>query len=254
MEQEKLFGIDLKEKKKEVKPKKKSKRKSKRKGVIEIKYSFFSTDIPERNKKKGDEYVSVDFSGHNEGSGNPCLNDKEADELVRQIYMKKSKDYKIEIRDLRNKQLKEREKFKDKKAKITIINDYVDDYTKDILDRTPIPSFSINFEREDSYLGGIGSSAFSNDIKREGLDKVRDRLVGDELNEMVFNGYNIENIEIVNIPRDEKQLEIWKKRHNEDIETKKEFAEKEIKQYSEKLKKALRIKYGYRVKIRVLKE
>ena len=119
-----LFGVEIEKEGKKVKEVKKKKRK----GTITISYGYYSTDIPEKIKK-GDRFVSVDFEGYNEGSASP-MKEEEVEDYVRQLYLKKSEDYKIEIIDKRKEQLKEREKFKDLKAKITIENYYTSDYNR----------------------------------------------------------------------------------------------------------------------------
>jgi len=242
-----LFGVEIeKEVVKEVK-------KKKRKGTITISYGYYSTDIPEKNIKKGDRFVGVDFEGYNEGSASP-MKEEEVEEYVRQLYLKKSKDYKIEIIDKRKEQLKEREKFKDLKAKITIENYYTSDYNLPLMERKPIPAWSIWFDRKDSILGGCGSGAYNAEIEREGLEVVREEVLEREIQKMLNAGYKRENIEIIRIPLDEKQLKKWEEKHQKEITETKKRAEEEIKELSKKLKKLLKIKYGCNVKIKVLKD
>ena len=243
-----LFGVEIEKEGKKVKEVKKKKRK----GTITISYGYYSTDIPEKIKK-GDRFVSVDFEGYNEGSASP-MKEEEVEDYVRQLYLKKSEDYKIEIIDKRKEQLKEREKFKDLKAKITIENYYTSDYNLPLMERKPIPAWIIWFDRKDSILGSCGSSAYKNKIKREGLEVVRDKVLEKEIQEMLNAGYQRENIEIIRIPLDEKQLKKWEEEHQKEIEKAKKNADKEIKELSEKLKEQLKIKYGCNVKIKVLKD
>ena len=47
---------------------------------------------------------SVDFDGHNEGSGSPCKDIEEVELCVQQIKERHGKDYKLEIKDFRIKQ------------------------------------------------------------------------------------------------------------------------------------------------------
>ena len=229
------------------------KKKTKRKGKITISYSYASVDF-DGGIKKGDRFTSVDFDGFQEGSGSPC-NDDEADEYLQKLYLEKSKDYKIEIIDKRAEQQKGFDKLKDVKTIIKIDNHYQNsgDYSTKLTDKKPEPAFCLWFDRVDSCLGAIDSSAMKERIKREGLEKTKQDVLDEEIQDMLNAGYQRKNIEIKIIPLDENAMRKWESRHNEDIRNAKISAEKEIKELSKKLKEQLEIKYGYPVKIIVEK-
>lgn len=92
----KLFGQEIENYKQMVKetPKKK-----KYKGTITISYSNFTTDG--EGFVKGQQFISVQFDGHNEGSGSPCLNEEEANKHIEYLKNLHSEFYDIEVIDKR---------------------------------------------------------------------------------------------------------------------------------------------------------
>ena len=78
---------------------KKKRAKGKDKATITLSYSYFSSDIPEKNIKKGDKFYSVSFWGHNEGSGSPCYTYEEMVKEIQNLKAKYEEKYKITIID-----------------------------------------------------------------------------------------------------------------------------------------------------------
>lgn len=82
----------------------------KRKGLITISYRNYACDLhnydKDRNpinppyKKKGDQYIGVDFFGHNCSASRPCDSEEEMKKKINQI-IESHKDHKIKIEDLR---------------------------------------------------------------------------------------------------------------------------------------------------------
>jgi hypothetical protein len=76
--------------------------KTKRKrAVIKIGYGNYSCDG--EKFKKGQQYISVDFWGHNEGSASPCDSEQEANEHIKHLLERHKDDYDIKIIDERVK-------------------------------------------------------------------------------------------------------------------------------------------------------
>ena len=71
----------------------------KTRGTIRISYSHYSTDT--EHAKKGDRYISVDFTGHNEGSGSPCDTKQEADKQIAYLKAKHGSTYDLKVIDER---------------------------------------------------------------------------------------------------------------------------------------------------------
>ena len=58
--------------------------------------------IQKHSKDEGWNFpFSVDFDGHNEGSGSPCKDIEEVELCVQQLKDRHSKNYKLEIKDFR---------------------------------------------------------------------------------------------------------------------------------------------------------
>lgn len=98
----KLFGAEVLELTKDIPSEPLPKPIKKKKGTITISYGTWGVDIPESNMIKGNRMVSVDFNGHNEGSGSAFNTEEEAQEEVERIKADKS-DYNIKIIDERDK-------------------------------------------------------------------------------------------------------------------------------------------------------
>ncbi|MDD5332067.1 MAG: hypothetical protein PHE43_04625, partial [Candidatus Nanoarchaeia archaeon] len=113
----------------------------------------------------------------------------------------------------------------------------------------------------ETCLGGTHSSGWNCDSIREkhGLQKLsleekEKNALEWIINDIVEDGIPRENIEVV---REEMNAEKIKQHEQRKLDNRKrdlELAEKDIENYSKKLKEALKIKYGYPVKIQVLKE
>lgn len=73
-----------------------------REGVITISESNFSTNG--EGFVNGQKFISVDFDGHNEGSGSPCLNEEEAQQEIKKLIERHRAIYTIKIIDERIKQ------------------------------------------------------------------------------------------------------------------------------------------------------
>jgi hypothetical protein len=110
MAQISLFGQEAQELVKDVKevPKEtkglkvpKTKEPKKHKATITISYLNYSVDLPENNTKRGDNFISVDFHGHNEDSCGGHDTEKEALAEVENLKKRHGDKYKIEIIDKR---------------------------------------------------------------------------------------------------------------------------------------------------------
>ena len=84
--------------------------------------------------------------------------------------------------------------------------------------------------------------------------KVEKQAVEWIIQDVTEDGIPRENIEVVREEMNEQDLIEHKKRQEERRKSDLEYAERDIKNYSEKLKEALKKKYGYPVTIRVLKD
>jgi len=144
-----------------------------------------------------------------------------------------------------------RERLKDKKVVIVIKHSYTFNWQQNnILDRKPIECLFGYYEGDyEGYLGGCGDESFEgetlNERKKNMIKWLKDNLIED--------GYNEKNISIKEIPLNKKkELKKWKEQYEKDLSEARKMAEREIVEYSKKLKKALRIKYGYGVELKAI--
>ncbi len=214
-----------------------------KKGKITIRYDYYSCDG--KDFKKGDKFTSVDFSGHNEGSGSP-MKDEEVEKYVQQLYQEKSDNHKVEIVDERIEQRKQIDLVKGKKIIVEVkygwdCNDERDFFVSDNRREMGI----------ESCLGGAGSSAYKRFEKLEDGEK---EAVNWIIKDVMDDGIPRENIEVIQVEMNDEDLSKHEKRKADRRKSDLEYAEKDIKNYSEKLKKALEVKYGYKVKINVVKD
>ncbi len=138
-----------------------------------------------------------------------------------------------------------KEKLKDKKVIIVIEKNYTYDWSFDILERKPEEHLNGWYEGDyDGCLGGCGSEGWEdkNVDKPMTLEEKKAKMIK-WLKEMLLDdGYNEKNISIKEIPFNEKEeLEKWKADYKKDIEREQEYAEKEIKEYKDKLTRAIKI-------------
>jgi len=169
--------------------------------------------------------------------------EKAVDELVKVIIKENPKKKKVEkavtlINENENK-------------KVKMIIDYSYGFAKgsDYYLKEPVEDFVVKFENY-GCLSSVGENAGT-----------PEEIIKKYTEDMLKEGYKKENIEVVTSSRTEEKLIEMKKMISErrayyEKEEKARFkknGEQEIKEYSEKLKNLLKIKYGCDVTIRVLK-
>ncbi len=237
-----------------IEKKVKARKPVRRKGIITISLCEYDDNSEENLKNWREKNIpipkingfAVDFTGHNEGSGSPCKDEIAVMKQVENLRAKHEKEYKLEIRDKRVSQSKIRELVKGKKIIVEV---------KYGLDSKDERDFFVSDNRREmgieSCLGGAGSSAYKRFEKLEDGEKEAVKWI---IKDVMEDGIPRENIEVVRVEMNEEDLRKhneWKAdRRKSDLE----YAEKDIKNYSEKLKKALEVKYGYKVKIEVKRD
>lgn len=245
-EQNSLFGVKLPESvltlKEEIVNKEKNtlQKHTRRKGTISIHLND-NLEMP----------LAVDFEGHNEGSGTPCKDEAEVMKEVSYLKAKHEKEYKLEVIDEREKEQKARDLIKGKKIIVKV---------KYGLDSDDKRDFFVSDNRREvgieSYLGGTHISAYGGRIgeKEKTFEEKEKEAIDWVIKDVMQNGIKREDIEIIKEEMSEEDLKkhnLWKaeRRKNELVN-----ADREIKNLSSQLKKWLEIKYGFKVKIEVLKD
>lgn len=224
-----LFGIEMPDVKPIIQNTLKPIKEKKRKGEITIGL----LNSPENP-------YDVSFNGFQEGSGSPCKDEIEVNACVKRLVEEHKEKYNLKIIDKREEQKKEIEKKKQDKVKVILNEDYTYDSNYQLEEY-----WAIEFENY-GYLGSVGSSACKGrtmeDVWKEYYDK------------MLKEGYLPENIEVIKSPRTEEKKQRELKTIAERKEYYRKFDEKEIEQTSKKLKELLKKKYGFDVKIQILKD
>lgn len=216
----------------------------KRKGIITIGF-LDSKENP----------FDVSFDGHNEGSGSPCKDEEEVKKCVEKIKAERSKDYNLMIVDERVKKSLKQDvifnEYDNKKVKMTIDLGYGFAEGSDYYNQEPVEDWVVRFENY-GCMGSAGNSA----------GKTPEEVVAKYKADMLKEGYKEENIEIVTSPRTPEKLAEMKEMisdrkayfDKQERDNFKKNGEAQILEYSEKLKKLLKIKYGCEVTIKVLKK
>ena len=103
-------------------------------------------------------------------------------------------------------------------------------------------------------MGGAGSSGWEKKGENKTLEEKEKEAVDWIMKGIVGDGIPRENIEVVRVEMNEEDLNKHKEWKADRRKSDLEYAEKDIKNYSEKLKEALKVKYGYAVKIDVKRD
>ena len=224
-----------------IKPKKEKVRKA----TITIGLLEFD-DCSELNLKKWKEDnipipkikgYDVDFEGYQEGSGSPCRDNLAVEKEVAKIREKYKDKYKFEVIDKREEQQLLRDKVNDQKIIVKV---------KYGLDTEDKRDFFVNDNRNelgiDSCLGGCGSSAFGENMgeKEKTLEEKEVEAVEWIIKGICEDGLSRENIEVIREEMNEEDILDHKKSQKERKDRDLEFAEKDIVEYSKKLKSVKR--------------
>lgn len=234
IKQEKLFKEDKSE------PKIKARKPSRKKGIVSIHLG---------RKEK----YSIEFNGDDKNEIT-CKNEVEVMKEIERIKSKYDKEYKIEVKDLREEEKKRKKEQKDKKVTIVIKHDYSSDWKTNLRDRKPIEHLNGFYEGDyDGFIGGCGSEGFDENEKLP-LEQVKEKMINWLKSFLLEDFYNPKNISIKEISLNKDTLKEWETSQEEELKREIEYAEKDIEIHSKKLKEAFKIKFGYPVTINVLKE
>ena len=170
---------------------------TKRKGIITI-------DKMESETNSNLIY-SVDFEGHNEGSGNPCKSEEEVNEVVKRLKADKQAEYNLEVIDRRKKETQallgttiKHDKVAVIKARYGLDGDWERDWRCDV-------------EGTDDFCHVSYHSSGGYNCKDKTLEGKLEHLIKELKAELLEKGFKEENIKVEKTEITEEERIEWAK-------------------------------------------